>query len=147
MDIEDIGREPTCTFGVRRATDSEVVGPIKPKNVQYGFWVPVSTVTADGSVTPMPLLTLNFNKYHSSLPNWHGVIEVFLASETGHAMTKVYRALDVAISGKLKTVQLGLSAVFRGECDGDIISCSDVREEPHSASQSKSDFRVDEVLE
>lgn len=136
--FHEIGHEPTASFGVERATDGEVVGPIRPDSVDYGHW----TWNFNGV---FPMVVMHFNKYHPLLPPWESTVEMFLASETGFALANVASHLDTKISGNLKSVSLGVHGVSPEECEGDIISCEDVSDGPHNSSQKP--FTVTDVLE
>lgn len=140
---EGLGKQPTATFGVTRATDGEVVGPMQPRDVQYG-----ATSTYNGKNVlrqTRHLVNMNFNKYRPDLPPWQSVAEFFLASEDAHALFIDVEPHDVLISGNLKTVQLVADAVREGESDGAIISTEDVVRD--GAQRSSQDHKVTEVLE
>lgn len=145
------GDETHVAFGVTRATDGEVVGPMVPKAVQFGTWSSVSSIAVqpgpiDGwTIDARPMLTLNFNKYRPDLPPWQQTVEIALATREDSALGFVATHLGEAISGRLKTVHMGLSGVSWGLDDGNIISRDDIYERRNRSSTDS--FRVDEVLE
>lgn len=142
--FEKLGDEPTVTFGCRNPP--EIVGPLRPRNVQYGVNY--------GNFTPLrthPSLFLNFNKYRPDLPPWRNVVEVVLASHTDSG--EVFEAtfidtdhLATSITGDLKTVNLVTNTVAEGVEAAAIIERSEVAKQRDMRHDSN-EFRVTEELQ
>jgi hypothetical protein len=148
MELRDyykrLGREPTVTFGC--ANPPEIVGPVKPREVQYGVNY--------GNFTPLrthPSLFLNFNKYRPDLPPWHNVVEAVLASKTDDGVFEATFIdtdhLATSTTGDLKTVNLVADTVAEGVESAAIIERSEVAEKRNMRGvRGSNEFRVTEDL-
>lgn len=111
-----VGTEPTATFGCK--PPEEVVGPLRPKSVQYGRYGRGPT-----------MVHIHVNKYRPDLPPWYTLQEMVLVGAvkgTANAMTfDVRERIKTEITGALKTVTLSIRDVTRG-VDGDIVTTDDL---------------------
>jgi len=143
--FEQLGEEPTATFGCRNPP--EIVGPIKPRNVQYGVNY--------GNFTPLrthPSLFLNFNKYRPDLPPWRNVVEVVLASQTEDGVFEATFIdtdhLATSTTGDLKTVNLVADTVAEGVEPAAIIERREVAKKRDMLDvRDSSAFKVTEELQ
>lgn len=87
-----VGRNPTATFEVHRATDTEKV-ETDPNSVIFA------------KRTCGPVVMLNYSKYHSGLPPWEQ-LESFTLDGDGTAMFTMPEYLGKRITGDLKTVEI-----------------------------------------
>lgn len=115
--IEELGRDDvTATFAV--SPPQEIVGPLNVSDVFYGkSWGYPSRSSHAALGSPIPMVTLAFNKYRSDLPPWDRLFEFVLASEY-RGVVRTYSFIDANVrsintTGELKTVDI--HAEFGGQ--------------------------------
>lgn len=149
--FERLGGEPTATFGC--VNPPEIVGPLKPRSVQYGI-----TYGNDdqGDVflgRPFPTVWLNFNKYRPDLPPWRSVVEFVLASQDdgGNVFEAMFidtSAAGTDITGDLKTVNVLADSIAHGVDAAAVIDRDEVAEKRDMGTgvADGSTFKVTEEL-
>mgnify|MGYP007116981582 CR=1 FL=1 len=109
---ESLGTQPTLTFGCE--PPKEIIGPIKPRSVQYGVQ---HTPSQYGTRIDTVLFT-NFNKYRSDLPPWQNLTEIVAANQHNgnryYATLREIKQCSISITGDLKTVTIVAKTVVGG---------------------------------
>jgi len=118
---DTLGADPTLTFGV--GPPKEIVGPLNPRNVQYGInWDDIASPQSGAH----PLVHCNFNKYRSDLPPWNTLKEVVIAATVDgggvlEAVVSETEVSEIQITGDLKTVTIAGTSIDVGLDNASIV--------------------------
>lgn len=103
---ERVGREPDAEFEVQRGTDSETI-EVRPKDVTYGH---TGKMLSQFTMVTRPMVSFNFNKFHSGLPPWNALLSFTLYGDE-IAEFDAAEHEETRVTGNLKTVDVVASSI------------------------------------